>query len=70
LKQAGYIDALPADPYSNGPLVYKVIGDRFTLYSVGQDFRDDGGTPGTDRKGRRQMWDTKTGDVVFWPGNP
>jgi len=70
LKQAGYIDALPADPYSNGPLVYKVIGDRFTLYSVGQDFRDDNGTSGKDRKGRRQMWDAQTGDAVFWPGNP
>lgn len=70
LKQAGYIDVLPADPYSNGPLVYKTVPDGFTLYSVGEDFRDDGGTPGKDRKGRRQLWDAKTGDAVFWPVAP
>jgi len=70
LKQAGYIDALPADPYSSGPLVYRSAADHFTLYSVGTDFKDDGGTPGTDRKGRPQMWDADTGDAVFWPVNP
>ncbi|MBN1507528.1 MAG: hypothetical protein JW955_11820 [Sedimentisphaerales bacterium] len=69
LKQSGYIDAAPSDPYSNGPLVYEVAGDRFILYSVGTDFKDDGGTPGTDRKGRRQLWDTQAGDAVFWPGD-
>ncbi len=70
LKQAGYIDALPADPYSRDPLVYRPATDHFTLYSVGSDFKDDGGTPGTDRKGNPRMWDTKTGDSVFWPVNP
>ncbi len=70
LKQAGYIDALPADPYGSGPLVYGSTGEHFTLYSVGSDFKDDGGTPGTDRKGNPQMWDMKTGDSVFWPVNP
>ena len=70
LKQAGYIDALPADPYSDGSLVYKVLDDRFTLYSVGPDFKDDGGKPGTDRKGNTKMWDAPTGDAVFWPLTP
>jgi hypothetical protein len=66
LKQSGYLDALPADPYSNGPLTYRVTGDGFTLYSVGPDFTDSGGTPGTDSKGRRRLW-ADQGDTVFWP---
>jgi len=71
LKQAGYIDVLPADPYSDGPLVYKPAADHFTLYSVGTDFKDDGGTPGKDRKGRPTMWDAQAGaDAVFWPVSP
>jgi hypothetical protein len=70
LKRAGYIDALPADPYGDGPLTYKPAADQFTLYSVGPDFKDDGGTSGTDRKGRPQMWDASTGDAVFWPVSP
>jgi len=70
LRQAGYIDAVPADPYGTGPLAYKVTDDRFILYSVGPDFKDNGGTPGTDRKGRPQMWDARTGDAVFWPMTP
>ncbi len=70
LKQTGYIDVLPADPYSSGPLAYKSAADHFTLYSVGTDFKDNGGTPSTDRKGRPQMWDAGAGDAVFWPVNP
>jgi hypothetical protein len=66
LKQAGYLDTLPADPFSNGSLAYKTTGSSFTLYSFGPDFADDGGRPGTDRKGRHQMWANK-GDTVFWP---
>ena len=66
LKRAGYLDALPADPYSRGPLVYKMTGNNFTLYSLGPDFKDDGGRPGTDRKGRHPMW-AESGDAVFWP---
>jgi len=66
LKQSGYLDTLPADPYSNGPLTYRAVGDGFTLYSVGPDFVDNGGTPGTDSKGRRRLW-ADQGDTVFWP---
>lgn len=43
LLQAGYIDRLPQDCYSNGPLVYRTQGDDFILYSLGVDFEDDGG---------------------------
>jgi hypothetical protein len=66
LKQAGYLEALPSDPYSNRPLTYGATGDDFTLYSVGPDFVDNGGTPGTDSKGRRRLW-ADQGDTVFWP---
>ena len=69
LKQGGYLVTLPADPYSNGPLIYRVTGDGFTLYSVGPDFADSGGTPGADSKGRRRAW-VENGDTVFWPLNP
>jgi hypothetical protein len=44
LISAGYIQFVPMDPYSNGPLVYKPAGDNFKLYSVGYDFSDDGGS--------------------------
>jgi hypothetical protein len=66
LKQAGYLDTLPADPYAKGRLIYKVTGDAFTLYSVGPNFQDDGGKSGMDSKGRPQMW-ASFGDTVFWP---
>ncbi|OHB63038.1 MAG: hypothetical protein A2Y77_08045 [Planctomycetes bacterium RBG_13_62_9] len=69
LTQAGYLNTLPADPYSKGPLVYKATRDGFTLYSFGADFDDDNGRPSTDRKGRPHLWEDE-GDAVFWPINP
>jgi len=61
LASAGYIREIPIDPYSGKPLVYKPTADSFTLYSCGQDFDDDGGTPG--QWGRPP----RGGDQVFWP---
>jgi hypothetical protein len=69
LKQAGYVDALPRDPYSDGPLLYKTANDDCVLYSVGPDFEDDGGKPGKDKTGRVETWD-RDADAVFWPVNP
>ncbi len=66
LMQTDYLDALPADPYSEKPLSYKVAGNAFSLYSVGPDFDDDGGRSATDSEGRRRIW-AKSGDTVFWP---
>jgi len=66
LKQAGYLDVLPADPYSAQPLSYKVANGSFVLYSVGPDFHDDGGQSGRDQDGRPKAWADK-GDTVFWP---
>jgi hypothetical protein len=69
LKRAGYLDALPADPYGAEALSYKVIGSSFTLYSLGPDFCDDGGQSARDENGRPKPWADK-GDTVFWPMNP
>jgi hypothetical protein len=61
LVSAGYLKALPTDPFSGSSLVYKRLGDDFMLYSFSLDCDDDGGT--------RSKWGTgeKGGDQVFWP---
>lgn len=61
LLATDYLSQLPMDPYSNGPLIYKQTGDDFLLYSLGEDFDDDGGT--------HSNWgrDEQGGDYVFWP---
>jgi hypothetical protein len=60
LVAKGLLSSVPMDPYSGAPLLYKVNGDDFTLYSVGEDFVDDGGLPCS--------WNDKSGgDHVFWP---
>jgi len=44
------------DPFSNQNFVYRIIGDRFELYSIGANGVDDGGEEGTRL------------DIVFdWP---
>ena len=43
LVSAGYLPELPMDPYSEWPLVYRRTEGGFTLYSVGADFKDNGG---------------------------
>jgi len=61
LVQAGYLDSIPIDPYSDAPFVYKKKGLDFLLYSLGRDFDDDGGirsSPSEKLIG---------GDDVFWP---
>ena len=59
LLSAGYLSELPMDPYSDGPLVYRQTEDDFLLYSLGEDFDDDGGTHG------KRDWEED--DYVFWP---
>ena len=61
LVREGYLTNVPLNPFSDGPLVYKVDGDDFTLYSVGADF--------SDNDGAACSWvRTKDdGDRVFWP---
>ena len=66
LVAAGYMKELPIDTYSDKPLVYKKTEDDFILYSVGHNFIDDGGVPGTGRDGKVRSW-AANGDEIFWP---
>lgn len=66
LVKAGYLWQLPPDPYSDKSLVYKVEGENFKIYSIGDNFKDDGGkgnfypTPLCSGRISHQ-------DIVFWP---
>ena len=66
LITTGYLKKLPADPYSNKPLLYKKANSNFILYSVSLNFADDGGKSGKDSRGQVKKW-RKNGDMVFWP---
>ncbi len=66
LVDAGYLKRVPMDPFSDGPLIYRRLGDEFLLYSVGRDFVDGGGTRGVDDEGEPRIW-AENGDRVFWP---
>jgi len=61
LVSAGYLDKLPIDPFSGSPLVYKISGESFMLYSFAYDLDDDGG------KHDPKWADNGDGDYVFWP---
>jgi len=75
LVSTDYLKAVPSDPYSNGPLVYKRTEDNFKLYSVGKDFSDDGGVIEIDNKARQGPGFGRTiiipevysPDIVYWP---
>ncbi|OWK34789.1 hypothetical protein [Fimbriiglobus ruber] len=41
---------VPVDPYTGGPLLYKILPDAVVVYSTGPDMTDDGGTA-LDTKG-------------------
>lgn len=40
---SGFDEAIRTDPYSGKPFVYSADGSDYHVYSVGSDFRDDGG---------------------------
>ena len=69
LVSTGYLESLPMDPYSDGPLVYKLTEDDFLLYSWGTNFTDDGGiaytTDMTDIF--LQLYTPNLPDTVYWP---
>jgi hypothetical protein len=48
-----YLDALPADPASAGPLKYKQIDNRAIVYSVGPNQKDDDGQGEGDINGQQ-----------------
>jgi len=71
LVSTGYLKSVPMDPYSDGPLVYQLIEDNFVLYSVGEDFKDDGGIT-SDTYMSTSKWPSTSPneffkDIVFWP---
>ncbi len=66
LVTAGFLRQLPIDSFGDKPMVYRKTDDDFILYSIGPDFKDDGGVSGKDSKGRVRQW-RDNGDTVFWP---
>lgn len=61
-----YLQVLPHDLVTGGPLHYARKGDTFTLYQVGWDGKDDGGAVGGTGEGKDRKLDPATGDWV-WP---
>jgi len=61
LVSDGYLHHHPLDPYSGGTLVYRPKGNDFILYSVGENFVDDGG------KEPDRTTSNPTEDIIFWP---
>ncbi len=67
LIQAGYLKELPIDPYSDKPLIYKKTENNFVLYSIGRNFKDDGGKV-IKTDGNALKWGSyEDADAVFWP---
>lgn len=58
---SGHLKALPLDLFTGKPMSFRTDGKSFLLYSIGQNRRDDGGTPG------RVPFDPDHGDWV-WRG--
>jgi len=50
------IACVQEDPFSGKPFCYRMEGQGFTLYSVGEDGRDDGGKPSVKRGPRDIVW--------------
>ncbi len=40
-----YLDAVPFDPFTGKPMLYRTTTNSYLLYSAGPDKKDDGGTP-------------------------
>jgi hypothetical protein len=66
LVDAGYLESVPMDPFSDKPFVYRLTDTGFWLYSVGENSTDDGGVQGKGKGGRSKAWQDN-GDNVFWP---
>jgi len=66
LVDAGLLEQLPIDPWSNKPLVYKKTDDGFMIYGVGRNFKDDSGQVVRNNNGNIDLF-SEEGDWVFWP---
>jgi len=72
LVSSGHLQAVPNDPYSSGPLVYKRTAGGFKLYSIGSDFSDNGGTARIEQGAPFlgpgvPLPATRCADIVYWP---
>ncbi len=68
LVVADYLKSVPNDPYSDKALIYKLTEDNFKLYSVGEDFTDDGGIISKEKTTNKTLSITiKSPDIVYWP---
>ena len=69
LVATGYLEKVPDDPFSAGPLVYRRVGDDFMLYSFGRNFTDDGGEAAEGNSlGTGNVGDSA--DRIFWYNSP
>ena len=64
-----YLTGVPADTFAAAPMRYATANNRYTLWSVGPDARDDGGRPLQDatkikREARYLVRPNSTGDIV------
>jgi hypothetical protein len=63
-----FLPRVPLDVVSRRPLIYRrAQPDRFVLYSVGLNGKDDGGTPALDKNGKPTP-DRAEGDWVWYSG--
>lgn len=68
LVEYSYLIELPLDPFGNKPLSYiKKDKENFTLYSFGENLKDDNGQPGIDSNGRVRNTNFNNGDWILWP---
>jgi hypothetical protein len=63
-----YIDAIPKDPFTDGPLHYKSEDGGYLLYSVGRNGKDDGGSgplhvPDSATEEQRKAWPSPWDDL-------
>lgn len=50
-----YLDAVPMDPFSGEPMIYKVTEQGFRVYAVDVDLKDNGGIEDKNEDGQRDM---------------
>jgi len=64
-----YLKDVPVDAFDGRPLKYSIDqGGRVSLYSIGRNFEDDGGS--TEMAPERNRPDVKApADIVYWPPN-
>jgi len=63
-----FLNASPCDFMDGQPVRYRPgLNNSFTLYSVGEDMRDDGGNPDSRRSGSRRREFSWSGKDWVWP---